>query len=59
MVGFEPMTGSHTADNLLKALIDVLDDICITEKVFTITTDNAANMLSMGRLLEQYAKQKK
>ena len=49
VIGFEPLNGSHTAENLVEALINVLERFHLGEKVQSITTDNAQNMAKMVR----------
>lgn len=57
-IGFERLKGPHTAENLKEIFISVLDRFNITRKLFTITSDNASNMLKMMDLIEEYAIQK-
>lgn len=43
LLGFEPLYGSHTGAYLSTVLLDILEKHQITERVLTITTDNASN----------------
>lgn len=56
VIGFEPLNGSHTAENLASALVDILDRFHLGEKLLSITTDNAANMKKMVRLIGLHPK---
>jgi hypothetical protein len=56
VIGFEPLNGGHTAENLVEALINVLERFHIGEKVQSITTDNATNMAKMVRDLVKHPK---
>jgi hypothetical protein len=55
VIGFEPLNGSHTAENMLEALLSVLYRFHLGEKLLAITTDKASNMLRMVRLLGNHA----
>jgi hypothetical protein len=54
VIGFEPLNGAHTAENLAEALIDVVDRFHLGVKLQSITTDNASNMKKMVRVLENH-----
>ena len=56
VIGFEPMNGSHTGENLAEALINVAERFNIGEKVQSITTDNALNM---SRMVNEFVKHEK
>lgn len=56
LIGFEPLTGCHTAENLVESLVKVLDRFHLIDRLQAITTDNASNMTKMMRLLQQYIK---
>jgi hypothetical protein len=43
LLGFEPLYGSHTGAYLSTILLDLLEKHGITNRVLTITTDNASN----------------
>lgn len=43
LLGFEPLHGSHTGAYLSTILLDLLKRHRITNRVLTITTDNASN----------------
>jgi hypothetical protein len=47
VIGFEPMNGAHTGENLAEALINIVERFNIGEKIHSITTDNALNMSKM------------
>ncbi|KAJ5300184.1 hypothetical protein N7508_007427 [Penicillium antarcticum] len=43
LLGFEHLHGSHTGENLSKTVIQLLTDHEITDRVLSVTTDNATN----------------
>ncbi|KAJ5764738.1 hypothetical protein N7520_004297 [Penicillium odoratum] len=43
LLGFEHLHGSHTGENLSKTVIQLLTDHGITDRVLSVTTDNATN----------------
>lgn len=43
LLGFEPVSGTHTGENLSKTVIKLLNDHQITGRVLSVTTDNATN----------------
>lgn len=43
LLGFEPLSGSHSGLNLSEVLIKLLQQHDITDRVLAITTDNASN----------------
>ncbi|CAG8793413.1 16401_t:CDS:1, partial [Cetraspora pellucida] len=47
------LSEQHTAINISQALIQVLDQTKITEKLLGITTDNAHSMIAAGRELKE------
>jgi len=51
------LLGSHTGNNLAKAIFETLDAFNLTEKLFCITTDNASNnkkaMKALSKLLRK------
>ncbi|KAJ6134816.1 hypothetical protein N7523_001138 [Penicillium sp. IBT 18751x] len=47
LLGFEPLDGSHTGENLALALCNVIDRHRIKDKILAITTDNALNNKTM------------
>lgn len=57
MLGFEPLDGPHTSENLASAFITLLDNLGLGAKLFTITTDNASNMEKMAELLQAHSQQ--
>lgn len=56
VIGFEPLHGAHTGENLAEALVAVLERFHLGEKLQSITTDNATNMAKMVRELIQHPK---
>jgi hypothetical protein len=50
-----PLYDAHSAENITEQLCAVLTDFAIGEKILSITTDNAANMVKMGKLLCEQA----
>lgn len=57
IIGFEPVNGPHTGENLAAVFIDVLEEFDLGKKLFTVTTDNASNMTTMVRHVVDYGKQ--
>lgn len=57
IIGFEPINGPHTGENLAAVFIDVLEEFDLGRRLFTVTTDNAANMTTMVRHVMEYGKQ--
>lgn len=43
LLGFEHLYGSHTGENLSKTVLRILTDHGITDRVLSVTTDNATN----------------
>lgn len=43
LLGFEHLYGSHTGENLSKTVIQLLNNHGITNRVLSVTTDNATN----------------
>jgi BED zinc finger len=41
----------HTANNITDAILSVLNEFNLKEKILALTTDNATTMMSVGRLL--------
>lgn len=56
VIGFEPLRGAHTGENLAEALVNVLERFHLGEKLQSITTDNASNMAKMVRDLVKHPK---
>ncbi|KFH70213.1 hypothetical protein MVEG_03064 [Podila verticillata NRRL 6337] len=56
VIGFEPLHGAHTGENLAEALVNVLERFHLGEKLQSITTDNASNMAKMVRDLVKHPK---
>lgn len=47
LLGFEPLEGTHTGENLALALCAVIDRHRIKDQILAITTDNASNNKTM------------
>ncbi|CEJ62526.1 hypothetical protein PMG11_11023 [Penicillium brasilianum] len=43
LLGFEPLEGTHSGENLCSVLLKRLQDYNITHRILAITTDNASN----------------
>ncbi|KAJ5751474.1 uncharacterized protein N7511_008439 [Penicillium nucicola] len=53
LLGFKPVSGSHTGDNLSGVLLETLVEHEITDRVFGLTTDNASNNKTLATALQQ------
>jgi hypothetical protein len=53
LLGFKPISGSHTGSNLSNTLLETLSDHNITDRVFGLTTDNASNNKTLATSLQQ------
>lgn len=53
LLGFEPLSGTHSGENLSAILLDVLVQHQIQERVLAITTDNASNNYTLVTALQQ------
>jgi hypothetical protein len=47
LLGFEPLEGQHTRENLASALSSVITRYEISDKIMAITTDNTSNNKTM------------
>ena len=47
LLGFEPLYGTHTGSNLSSVLFNILQEHNVTDRVLSITTDNASNNNTM------------
>jgi hypothetical protein len=47
LLGFEHIHGSHTGSNLGETVFEILQEHSITDRVLSITTDNASNNNTM------------
>lgn len=56
VIGFEPLHGTHTGENLAEALANVIERFNLGDKLQSITTDNASNMTKMVQELEKHPK---
>jgi hypothetical protein len=52
LLGFEPLEGAHSGDNLGSVLSSILTDYSIADRVIAITTDNASNNTTLIRKVE-------
>jgi hypothetical protein len=52
LLGFEPLSGSHSGFNLAPILKDVLHKYDIANRVLAMTTDNASNNKTLAKHLE-------
>ena len=43
LLGFEPLSGQHTGKKLTIVVNAVLDNYCLSDRVFALVTDNASN----------------
>lgn len=43
LLGFKPLHGAHSGTNLSKVVFDLLQEHQITDRVLSVTTDNASN----------------
>jgi hypothetical protein len=53
LLGFEPLTGTHSGVNLARVLETVLHKYDIAHRILAITTDNASNNRTLTRELQQ------
>jgi hypothetical protein len=53
LLGFVPLSGSHTGEYMADVVYDLLDEYGIKEKLFCITTDNASNNIAMVKHLSK------
>jgi hypothetical protein len=53
LLGFKPVSGSHTGDKLSSVLLETLVEHEITDRVFGLTTDNASNNKTLATALQQ------
>ncbi|KAG2207042.1 hypothetical protein INT45_011179 [Circinella minor] len=58
ILGFQPLNGPHSAENLAASFLEIINDFNLGPKLFTITTDNASNMKRMALEIEKYAEEK-
>ncbi len=52
LLGFEPVSGSHTGQNLARIVEGVVMQFNLTDRLLAITCDNASNNSTMCRALE-------
>ncbi|OQE58765.1 hypothetical protein PENNAL_c0360G08151, partial [Penicillium nalgiovense] len=53
LLGFEPLSGSHSGLNLSEVLIKLLQQHDITDRVLAITTDNASNINTLVNFMNE------
>ena len=53
LLGFEPLTGTHSGPNLAVILRRMLEKHDILDRVFALTTDNASNNTTLAKSLEE------
>lgn len=53
LLGFEPLHGSHTGENLSKTVLQLLQDHGISDRVLSVTTDNATSNNSMMESIQE------
>ena len=53
LLGFKPLSGSHTGSNLSNVLLETIREYDITDRIFGITTDNASNNKTMVDSIQQ------
>ena len=51
-LGVKQLTGSHSAENLANSLKSYFTDFGISDKIFSITGDNASNMRAAAEILK-------
>lgn len=53
LLGFEPLHGPHTGNNLSDVLHRLLEEQKLLDRIFSVTTDNATNNDTMIRALQE------
>lgn len=53
LLGFKPIYGTHTGANLSAALMEILTEHKIQNRIFGVTTDNASNNKTLVEALQQ------
>ncbi|KAJ5268071.1 hypothetical protein N7524_006111 [Penicillium chrysogenum] len=53
LLGFEPLHGPHTGNNLSDVLHRLLEERKLLDRIFSVTTDNATNNDTMIRALQE------
>ena len=54
LLGFEPIKGRHTGQAYMNVFVSVVERFHLEQKVLSITSDNASNMIKMMELLQEY-----
>src|SRR6266516_4242254 len=52
-----PLHDAHIAENITDTICNILSNFVIGDRLLSITTDNRANMVKMGRLLHNKIEQ--
>ena len=59
IIGFALIDGAHTGENIAHAILNVVSEFGLTDKIFTVTLDNASSntttMESLSPLFPVYA----
>ncbi|CAP79491.1 Pc19g00750 [Penicillium rubens Wisconsin 54-1255] len=53
LLGFQPLSGSHTGVNLSEVVLKLLQQHKITDRVLAVTTDNASNNKTMTSSIQE------
>lgn len=53
LLGFEPLSGSHSGVNLSDVVLKLLQQHSITDRVLAVTTDNASNNTTMMSSIQE------
>lgn len=53
LLGFEPLSGSHSGVNLSDVVLKLLQQHSITDRVLIVTTDNASNNTTMMSSIQE------
>lgn len=54
LLGFEPLYGSHTGENLSKTVTQILTEHGISDRVLSVTTDNATNNNTLMQSIQDH-----
>ncbi len=54
VLGFEPLYGTHSGENIGKELVRVLQKHGVADRLYTITTDNASNNAGVSRYAAEF-----
>ncbi len=56
VLGFEPLYGQHSGENIGKVLVGVLRKHGVQDRLFALTTDNASNNGTASKLVREHCK---